>query len=76
MIFTFPFPLFFFAQNDMFAKALEEQERRVRLEGKKNLRFKDDQWGGGEEEEYTEVARRQNFSKNMVNYDDVIGTFF
>ena len=56
----------FFWQNEMFAKALEEQERRVRLEGKKNLRSQDGEWGGGEEEEYTEVARRQAFSKNVV----------
>ena len=51
----------------MYSKALEEQERRIRLEGEKDLRLRDGQWGGGEEEEYTEVSRRQAFSKNVVS---------
>ena len=50
----------------MYSKALEEQERRVRLEGQKDKKLRDGQWGGGEEEEYTEVSRRQTFSKNVV----------
>ena len=51
----------------MFTKSLEEQERRARLEGKKQLRSKEGKWGGGDEEEHAEVARRQAFSKNVVS---------
>jgi len=54
-------------QNEMFSKGLEEQERRARIQGKKQLRSQEGQWGGGDEEEHAEQARRQAFHKNVVS---------
>merc|ERR1719419_581211 len=54
-------------QNDLFSKALEEQERRVRLERENQRRMKDGNWGSGEEDEAAEAARRQTFQKDTIS---------